>query len=90
MAIPFLLVLLTRLCHGVCSPAAPCRITTLCSLEELRAMPDWTEDTPLRVVTGYQNLATRFFKEKGFKHVVLLSGDGALEVWVHMTSESQK
>ena len=32
-----------------------------------------------RVVTGYHNIAKRFFAEKGFKHVVLLSADGALE-----------
>jgi len=49
------------------------------SLDQLRDMPDWTEDTPLRVVTGYHNVAKRFFASKGFKHVVLLSADGALE-----------
>jgi ATP phosphoribosyltransferase len=27
----------------------------------------------------YHNVARHFFKEKGFKHVVLLSADGALE-----------
>ena len=42
-------------------------------------MPDWTETTPLRVVTGYHNVARRFFQEQGFEHVVLLSADGALE-----------
>ena len=42
-------------------------------------MPDWTETTPLRVVTGYHNIARRYFQEKGFEHVVLLSADGALE-----------
>ncbi len=29
-----------------------------------------------RVVTGYQNIARKFFAEKGFEHVVLLSADG--------------
>ncbi|KAI7837227.1 hypothetical protein COHA_008916 [Chlorella ohadii] len=48
------------------------------SLEQLRAMP-WSEQSPLRVVTGYQNIARKFFAEKGFEHVVLLSADGALE-----------
>ena len=42
-------------------------------------MPEWSETNPLRVVTGYHNIARRFFKEKGFEHVVLLSADGALE-----------
>ena len=27
------------------------------SLEELKDMPEWTADNPLRVVTGYTNLA---------------------------------
>lgn len=42
-------------------------------------MPEWTETNPLRVVTGYHNVARTFFTEKGFEHVVLLSADGALE-----------
>ena len=32
---------------------------------------------PCRVVTGYQNIARRYFAAKGFEHVVLLSADGA-------------
>lgn len=32
-----------------------------------------------RVVTGYQNIARKFFAKAGFEHVVLLSADGALE-----------
>ena len=55
------------------------RFASINSLEQLRDMPEWTAETPLRVVTGYHNIATRFFKEKGFKHVVMLSADGALE-----------
>lgn len=31
------------------------------------------------MVTGYHNVARKFFTEKGFEHVVLLSADGALE-----------
>lgn len=42
-------------------------------------MPDWTETNPLRVVTGYHNVARNFFAQHGFEHVVLLSADGALE-----------
>ena len=33
----------------------------------------------MRVVTGYHNVARRFFRDNGFEHVVLLSADGALE-----------
>jgi ATP phosphoribosyltransferase len=42
-------------------------------------MPEWSETNPLRVVTGYHNIARKFFAEKNFEHVVLLSADGALE-----------
>lgn len=42
-------------------------------------MPDWSETKPLRVVTGYHNIARRFFSDHGFEHVALLSADGALE-----------
>ena len=42
-------------------------------------MAEWTETNPLRVVTGYHNIARKFFGEQGFEHVVLLSADGALE-----------
>ena len=42
-------------------------------------MPGWTETQPLRVVTGYHNIARRFFEMNKFEHVVLLSADGALE-----------
>lgn len=48
------------------------------SLDALRAM-GWTKDKPLRVVTGYTNVARNFFASKGFPHVELLSADGALE-----------
>ena len=60
-------------------PAASCRFTNINSLEDLKAMSDWTETSPLRVVTGYQNIARKFFSKHGFEHVVLLSADGALE-----------
>lgn len=66
-------------CHlalGVPNTGHFANITTL---DQLRAMPDWTEETPLRVVTGYHSIAQRFFSEKGFQHVALLTADGALE-----------
>jgi ATP phosphoribosyltransferase len=49
------------------------------TLDQLRSMSCWTETTPLRVVTGYHNVARNFFQKHGFEHVVLLSADGALE-----------
>ena len=56
------------------------RFTGVDSLEQLLAMPDWTPETPLRVVTGYQNVARAFFEAKGFtSRVALLGADGALE-----------
>lgn len=66
-------------CHLALAVPITGKFANIGSLDQLRAMPDWTADTPLRVVTGYQSLAKRFFAEKGFKHVVLLSADGALE-----------
>lgn len=54
------------------------------TFDELRSMQlaggkRWTSTTPLRVVTGYPNIAQRFFENKKFEHYVLLSADGALE-----------
>lgn len=49
-------------------------------------MSDWTAETPLRIVTGYQAIARRFFEDKGFKHFVLLAADGALEAHPAMGS----
>eukprot|EP00898_Chlorokybus_atmophyticus_P001704 jgi/Chlat1/2534/Chrsp175S02386 len=49
------------------------------SWEELAAMPDWTPETPMRVVTGYMHVGEKFFADRGFKHVALLTADGALE-----------
>lgn len=48
------------------------------TLEELKNL-GWTSAKPLRVVTGYNGVARRFFEKNGFDHVVLLSADGALE-----------
>ncbi|KAL6853474.1 hypothetical protein ACP4OV_019503 [Aristida adscensionis] len=49
------------------------------SVEDLARMPEWTEERPLRIVTGFGNLGDKFLKEKGFKNVLFLSADGALE-----------
>jgi ATP phosphoribosyltransferase len=65
-------------CHLALGIPATGRFAGIDSLDALRAMP-WSETSPLRVVTGYQNVARKFFAEKGFEHVVLLSADGALE-----------
>eukprot|EP00239_Pterosperma_sp_CCMP1384_P002244 CAMPEP_0197844708 /NCGR_PEP_ID=MMETSP1438-20131217/1691_1 /TAXON_ID=1461541 /ORGANISM="Pterosperma sp., Strain CCMP1384" /LENGTH=436 /DNA_ID=CAMNT_0043455647 /DNA_START=26 /DNA_END=1336 /DNA_ORIENTATION=- len=49
------------------------------TLDQLMAMPEWTMENPLRVVTGYHYIAKKFFDEKGFKNYQLLHADGALE-----------
>ncbi|GMH39042.1 hypothetical protein BSKO_06940 [Bryopsis sp. KO-2023] len=55
------------------------------TLDQLLTMGKWSEDRrwsaekPMRVVTGYPNIAKKFFKEKGFEDYVLLGADGALE-----------
>lgn len=56
------------------------KFTDVNTLDQLLSMPDWTPETPLRVVTGYQNVAKAFFEAKGFtSKVALLGADGALE-----------
>lgn len=49
------------------------------TLEDLAAMPQWTESNPLRIITGYTHLGAKFLQEKGFKHVQISTADGALE-----------
>ncbi|RDX91897.1 ATP phosphoribosyltransferase 2, chloroplastic [Mucuna pruriens] len=49
------------------------------SLEELAKMPQWTEEKPLRVATGFTYLGPKFMKENGLKHVTFSTADGALE-----------
>lgn len=49
------------------------------SLEELAKMPQWTEDKPLRVATGFTYLGPKFMKDNGIKHVAFSTADGALE-----------
>ena len=55
------------------------RFADVATLDQLLAMPDWTPATPLRVVTGYHNVARQFFERAGFTNVALLGADGALE-----------
>ncbi|PNY17611.1 ATP phosphoribosyltransferase, partial [Trifolium pratense] len=61
------------------------------SLEELAKMPQWTEEKPLRVATGFTyrksdltflltvQLGPKFMKDNGIKHVAFSTADGALE-----------
>lgn len=65
-------------CHLALGVPTTGRFAEVTTLDDLRAMP-WSEQTPLRVVTGYQNIARKYFAEQGFEHIVLLSADGALE-----------
>ncbi|KAI3425848.1 hypothetical protein D9Q98_007822 [Chlorella vulgaris] len=65
-------------CHLALGVPTGGRFADINTLEQLRDMP-WSEQAPLRVVTGYQNIARKYFAEQGFEHVVLLSADGALE-----------
>nr|ABR16319.1 unknown [Picea sitchensis] len=49
------------------------------SMDELATMPEWTENRPLRITTGFTYLGPKFVKEKGLKHVKFSTADGALE-----------
>ncbi|CAL9238368.1 unnamed protein product [Arabidopsis halleri] len=49
------------------------------SLKELAQMPQWSEERPLRLATGFTYLGPKFMKENGIKHVVFSTADGALE-----------
>ncbi|KAL3729473.1 hypothetical protein ACJRO7_026573 [Eucalyptus globulus] len=49
------------------------------SVKELAQMSQWTAGKLLRVGTGLPNLACKFMKENGLKHVSFLTADGALE-----------
>lgn len=49
------------------------------SVKELAQMPQWTEEKPLRVATGFSYLGPKFMKENGLKHVSFSTGEGALE-----------
>lgn len=64
--------------HCRLSVAVPQGWAGVDSLQDLRAM-GWSASEPLRVVTGYLNLAQEFFEREGFEHVQLTTADGALE-----------
>ncbi|XP_010414779.1 PREDICTED: ATP phosphoribosyltransferase 1, chloroplastic [Camelina sativa] len=49
------------------------------SLKELAQMPQWSEERPLRLATGFTYLGPKFMKENGIKHVTFSTADGALE-----------
>ncbi|XP_022149018.1 ATP phosphoribosyltransferase 2, chloroplastic isoform X2 [Momordica charantia] len=49
------------------------------SIRDLAQMPQWTEEKPLRVATGFTYLGPKFLKENGLKHVRFSTADGALE-----------
>ncbi|KAF3580548.1 hypothetical protein DY000_02031132 [Brassica cretica] len=49
------------------------------SLKELAEMPQWSEERPLRVATGFTYLGPKFMEENGIKHVTFSTADGALE-----------
>lgn len=65
-------------CHLALGVPMTGKFANVRTVEELKKMP-WTEESPLRVVTGYHNIARAYFSEHGFEHVTLLSADGALE-----------
>ncbi|VVA31267.1 PREDICTED: ATP [Prunus dulcis] len=49
------------------------------SLKDLAQMPQWTEEKPLQVATGFTYLGPKFMKENGLNHVSFSTADGALE-----------
>lgn len=55
-------------------------------LQDLLNMSCWTPESPLRVVTGYHNIAKEFFGKHKFQNLALLSADGALEAAPQMGS----
>lgn len=65
-------------CHLALGVPMSGRFAHVADIDALRAMP-WSAAEPLRVVTGYHNIARKFFAAAGFEHIVLLSADGALE-----------
>jgi len=65
-------------CHLALGVPMTGKFANVQTIEELKSM-GWTEESPLRVVTGYHNIARKYFAELGFEHVALLSADGALE-----------
>lgn len=65
-------------CHLALGVPATGKFADVNTIEDLKNMP-WSASNPLRVVTGYHNIARKFFAKVGMEHVELLSADGALE-----------
>jgi ATP phosphoribosyltransferase len=65
-------------CHLALGVPATGKFAAVNSIDDLKNM-GWSEDKPLRVVTGYHNIAKKYFEKIGMEHVELLSADGALE-----------
>ncbi|WPT12465.1 ATP phosphoribosyltransferase 2 [Picochlorum sp. SENEW3] len=65
-------------CHLALGVPATGKFADVNTIEDLKNMA-WSASNPLRVVTGYHNIARKFFAEVGMEHVELLSADGALE-----------
>ena len=64
-------------CHLALGIPTYGRFTDVNNVEELKAM-GWSDEEPLRVVTGYNNLAAEYFTKLDIPHVIL-TADGALE-----------
>ena len=67
-------------CHLALGVPATGKFSSINSVEDLKNM-GWSEEKPLRVVTGYHNIARKYFLRIGMpeSHVELLSAVGALE-----------
>lgn len=67
-------------CHLALGVPATGKFAAVNTVDELKNM-GWSADKPLRVVTGYHNIARKYFERIGMpaSHVELLSADGALE-----------
>ena len=65
-------------CHLALAVPKAGRWAEVGSYEDLVGL-GWTAENPLRVVTGYPNLAREFFATRGFEHYEVLTADGALE-----------
>jgi len=66
-------------CHLALAIPTDGEYASVDSLQDLIAMPRWSAETPLRVVTGYPHVARTFFAGAGFENYELCSADGALE-----------
>lgn len=67
-------------CHLALGVPATGKFSAVNTVDDLKNM-GWSAEKPLRVVTGYHNIARKYFERIGMpaSHVELLSADGALE-----------